>query len=332
MSDKPESLRDQVEAAFETVQEDKAPVEPEEVSDDTAQEEDPIEEIEVEEKTDDTPQEEEIKAPEHWSKDDVEAFKELDPKAQKLYLKRAKEQESHFTKKNQEFAEDKRLAERFRKSIEPFKGYFKQHNIDEFEGFQKAATAHVRLMNASPQEKTQILQQLAIDYGANIAQQNYPHTDVTQLDPAIQNIYEELHKTKQYIAQQEQQRANQEIQSLESKIQSFQNEKNESGDLKYPHFETVRTQMGALMQIGQADSLEAAYKKAIFLNDDLREAHIMSQNKNIEKEVANKLRASSSKKAGFNVKSGSVSQISDPKETLPMRQILERAYDAQKRV
>lgn len=336
---KHETLRDMVEAAYEKTNETESETEQDKEIPSSSNGDSNSTDVEdtttegTHEKSSESPEhQEEIEAPAHWAAEDVDVFNELDSKGKKLYLKRHKEMEAGYTKKTQALAEEKKIAERFKKAIEPYQPFFKQHNLDEFEAFQKAASAHIRLINASPQEKSLLIQKLALDYGVNIAQKNFDQPEQPQIDHQTQAIYDELNRTRQYIAAQEQEKQNREIASIEKQIQNFSSEKDESGELKYPYFEELRGGMGKLIQSGLASSLEEAYENAISLNKELRTQYELSQDNKRKREEANKQKMLASKKAAFNVKSGSVSQISDPKQKLSTRELLSRAYDAQIRI
>jgi hypothetical protein len=55
-------------------------------------------------------------------------------------------------------------------------------------------------------------------------------------------------------------------------IQAFVAAKDDKGNPKYPHFETVRQTMDRLLKSGEATDLPTAYTKAVRLNDDIWEA------------------------------------------------------------
>lgn len=326
MSEKEVSLRDQVEAAYEAVEEIKI-------------EETPVEhdvpEVPIEPQ--DSPSEEEkpesLDAPNHWSPEDRESFNELDERARKLYLKRYKEMEAGNTKKSQKFAEEVKLAEKFKKTLEPYQQYFKQHNIDEFDAFQRAATAHLRLINASPNEKMVLIQKLAMDYGINYGGGSpQQHTQESQQqDPQTLALLQKVQTLEQRQQSIEQDRIQREYSSLENQIVSFQNMKDDKGEAKYPHFETLRLDMSDLLQKGLAQSLEDAYNKSFRLNDDLHQEYINVQYNNRMKEADTLKKTAASKKAGFNVKGSGGSSIAEPSENLTTRQIIERAYDRQQK-
>lgn len=271
--------------------------------------------------------EEEIEAPSHWAPEDREIFKALDAKGRQFLIKEQKSMKADYTKKMQALSEERKIAESFKKSVTPYENYLKQLNIDPTQAFEKLIAAEMRLRMANPHEKGAILHDLAKQYGANFDPQA-PQIQAPQLDEKTQLIYDELHKQRAYLMNLEQDRQKQEEKALENTINSFSSTKEKDGSLKYPHFEEVRRNMGALINAGTADSLEDAYEKAVLLDKNLRKEYLNRYTKNDEA----RHKAVASKKAGFNVKSGSTSQIIDASPKLSLRETLARAMDTSQRV
>jgi len=62
-----------------------------------------------------------------------------------------------------------------------------------------------------------------------------------------------------------------------SAIQNFIAAKDDKGNPKYPHFETVRQDMDGLLRAGLAKDLESAYSKALRMHDDIWEAEVAAK-------------------------------------------------------
>lgn len=316
------SLREQLESAFaeETFEPQETPEVVEEVVDPAPEVSEDSEPTVVEAPA----EEEELIAPAHWAKEDREIFQSLDKDGRKFLLKQHKFMESSYTKKMQALTEDQKIAESFKKTITPYESYLNQLQINPTEAFEKLIATEMRLRMASPKEKAAIIHNLAKDYGAEFD----PYAEPEQVDEKTQAIYDELNRQKAYIMRWEQQRQEQEKHSLESQINAFASTKDENNKLKYPHFETLRKDMGVLMNAGKADTLEEAYEAALLLNKDLRHEYLLKQSRADD----DRKRASASKKAAFNVRAGSNNQITDPKPTLSLRETIARAMEAQSRL
>lgn len=334
MSEEKRSRREEIEAAYDAVVEQEVEQNEAEIVEtpDKVQEKIPesskIPETSAEDSSDDKP--ESLDAPSHWSPEDISEFNELDEKGRRLYLKRDKQREAAFTKKSQSLSEERRIAEKYRQVTDPYKEQFKKLNIDEFDAFQRGATAHLRLVNSTPQERGRIFQQLAQEYGVNLSpQQAQQYAQQAEVDPNIHPLLQKISHLEQRQQFIEQERVRQEYSSLESHIISFQNAVNDKGEPKYPHYETLRLDMSEILQKGMAKSLEEAYNKAFRLNDDLHQEHINRQyNDRIRNEDTAK-KTVASKRAGFNVKGSGSGSTPEASETLSRRQTIEKAYDAQ---
>jgi hypothetical protein len=73
----------------------------------------------------------------------------------------------------------------------------------------------------------------------------------------LNQVNQEVSSIKGRFAQEENQRLMNEIEKYRSDVE------------KYPHFDVVREEMAQLLELGKAQDLETAYKKAVRMNDDV---------------------------------------------------------------
>jgi len=141
-------------------------------------------------------------------------------------------------------------------AIQPFMPVLQQHNIDPKTWITSLGNAHQMLATGSPEQKIQMFAKLATDYGV-------PLQALTgqQADPQFSMMAQELNQLKNQWTQFQTSQQQQEQQLIQSEIQRFSTDK--------PHFEAVRETMAGLLQSGVADTLQAAYDKAIRLHDDI---------------------------------------------------------------
>lgn len=308
-----DSLRETLEAAYEETTNDTPVVSEQNPSTEQNNEEAPPE--------NETPPEPELEAPSHWAFEDREVFKALDAKGREFLLRRHKQTEADYTRKSQALSEDVKIAENYRKKLTPHEGYIKQIGIDPFEAFEKLVGAEIKLRTGTPAEKQEMLQNLAKQYGVQFNADNATQPEV---DEKTKFILQKIQQQEHRLLQWEKEKEETERRSLQTHINNFSSQVDEKGLPKYPHFETIKADMGLLLKNGKAESLEDAYEQALFLNKDLRNEYIARHTKNVE--VKNKTLAS--KAAGFNVKSASTSQVVDTDPPLNLRKQLERAWDA----
>lgn len=325
------SLRESIEQAMESQETQDSDLEKAVVDDDIHEEvrEEPHEASEADEpETDATSEEEdELSPPDHWAAGDKKVFNSLNKEGRAFLLRRHKEMESSFTKKNQSLSEQIKFAENIRSKIEPYEHYLKQNNIDPAHAFELLLATEVRLRTSSPEEKARLIQDLAAQYGA----QYNPSQEEQYIDPQQQAILNKLAQQEDQLRRIEQDKIRSEESYLQNTIHDFMNAKDEKGQPKYPHFEEVRSDMSILLSSGRAKDLSEAYEQAIYLNPDLRKEFIMRQYNEQRRASDTRAKSDAAKRAGFNVKSGSTASISDQPEPLGLRETLAKAYDSQLR-
>lgn len=343
MSDKEVSLRDQVEAAYESIEEtnnetsDVVDTRHDDSSDKIESKNDRSDDIQKEDHQEDKNSEVPddgsslSEAPTHWAPEDREAFNELDEKGRKLYLKRYKQQEAGFTKKSQGLAEERRIAENFKKVMATHEEHLKNIGVDPFMAVDKLLATEKLFRTGTPSQKADAFQKLARDYGINLNLPQQQYVAEQTFDPQTLALYQKVHTLEQHQQFLEQERVKRETHSLTSQIDSFQKAVDDKGEPKYPHFETLRMDMSEILQKGMASGLEDAYNKAVRLNDDLHQEYINRQYNIRMKEAETVKKTVASKKAGFNMKGSGGSALAEPSQTLSTRQVIEQAYDRQQK-
>ena len=119
------------------------------------------------------------------------------------------------------------------------------------------------LSKAPYEQKIQVFQRLAQDYGIQLNQDGQfaapPQVDAytQQLMNQLNTVNQEVSTIKNRFQQEEYSRLNNEI------------TKYSSNKVDFPHFDVVREEMAQLLELGKAQDLETAYKKAVRMNDDV---------------------------------------------------------------
>lgn len=190
--------------------------------------------------------------PSSWKSEYEEHWSKLDPTIQDYIVKR----ESDYAKGVSTYKQNWDQAAPIYEAIQPFMPVLQQHNIDPKTWITSLGNAHQVLAMGSPQEKAQMFAKLATDYGVNLQSLNGQ-----QADPQFSMLAQELNQLKNQWTQFHSSQQQVEQQLIQSEIQRFSTDK--------PHFEAVRDTMAGLLQSGMADTLQAAYDKAIRLHDDI---------------------------------------------------------------
>lgn len=192
--------------------------------------------------------------PSSWKKDYEEDWGKLDPRIQDYIQQR----EADYAKGVSTYKNQWDMAAPVMESLQQFQPLLQQYGVAPQQWITQLGNAHARLVTGTPEQKMQVFQQLANDYGINLGAFNgYENQGYDQFS----SLAQELNQIKNQWGQFQQQQEQMEQAQLRSEIESFSADK--------PYFEEVREVMAGLLQSGMADDLQSAYEKAIRLNDDV---------------------------------------------------------------
>ena len=191
--------------------------------------------------------------PSSWKKDYEEDWGKLDPRLQDYIQQR----EADYAKGVSTYKNQWDQAAPILESLNQFQPLLRQYGVAPQQWITQLGNAHAQLVTGTPEQKMQIFQQLANDYGVNLG----AVTGQTGYDPQFSSLAQELNQIKNQWGQFQAQQEAMEQSSLRNEIDSFKIDK--------PYFEEVREVMAGLLQSGMADDLQSAYDKAIRLNDDV---------------------------------------------------------------
>lgn len=145
-------------------------------------------------------------------------------------------------------------------AIQPFRQTLDRYGINPAEHVRTMFAAHERLALGSPQEKLQMFAQLAQQYQVPLG-----GLFVQGQDGQIQFNQQLLQQAPQR-QQQPQQDIDRVVDEAISKRMAAQTiAQMEKDEKQYPHFKTVKQDMGGLLHAGLAEDLDSAYQAAIRL-------------------------------------------------------------------
>ena len=245
-------------------------------------EEKPEEPVEVEAQADETPIEEtevqeepKLQRPTTWKKeylplwDKMEKGEALSKEEAKKMLEYANQRESEYKKGVSAYKAEADSARTLREAIEPFVPELQKSGIHPAAWINNLGRAHMILSNAPMQQKVEMFNRLAQDYGIDLNLYQNSGENTTQLynDPQTVALQQQIQMLNSQVQQVTGWRQQEENARLQSEIQRF------SADVeRHPHFEAVREQMAQLLENGLAPDLETAYAKAVRLNDQVWQA------------------------------------------------------------
>ena len=240
----------------------------------------------------------EIPMPKSYSKTVENAWKDI-PKEIKAELnKREAEYHRELTKQD----EERLTGKQFKDIVTPYMAQIRAEGGDPMFAVQNFFNmAHI-LRTGTPQQKAKLLMDTANQFGVNLnqAQQNQPRVDpvVGQLQQSVQQLQAQLQAQQQSVRQQQEGK-------LVELVNTFA-----SDTANYPHFASVEAEMMALLQGGMfkdetpADRLKKVYDYAVHANPQTRSSLIESAaRKAQEQRVADqKAKADAARKAGSSIR------------------------------
>ena len=119
-----------------------------------------------------------------------------------------------------------------------------------------------KLRYGSTSEKQQYFAYLAQSYGVDLT--GVQANPQAQVDPNVRYLQDQVQQLSGFVQQQQLMGQQREEQALTGTISSF------AADPKNRHFESVRSDMAALLQAGIATDLSDAYERAIYANPQTR--------------------------------------------------------------
>jgi len=268
-------------------------------NEETAEDAEPIEF----EGKDEEPQEK-VTRPSTWKKeyvtiwDKMEAGEQISKEDFTRFAEYANQRESEYKKGVSTYKAEADRARSYEEAIAPFVPELQAQNISPAAWINNLGRAHMVLSKAPYEQKVQMFQRLAQDYGIQL---NGEGVAPIQQDAYTQQLMNQLNQVNQEVSNIKGRFAQEENQRLMSEIERVRSDAE-----KFPHFDVVREEMAQLLELGKAQDLETAYKKAVRMNDDVWE---LEQDRLLKESRQSSLKAQQVAKA----KAAAVS----PKSTTP---------------
>jgi len=222
------------------------------------------------------------------------------------------QRESEYKKGVSTYKAEADRARALEDAIAPFIPELQSQNISPTAWINNLGRAHMVLTKAPYDQKVQMFQRLAQDYGIQLNQDGQfaapPQVDAytQQLMNQLNQVNQEVSTIKGRFQQEEQARLSNEIERVRSNVE------------KFPHFDVVREEMAQLLELGKAQDLETAYAKAIRLNDDVWAIEQDRLLKTAQKQASKASQVAKAKAAAVSPKSvtpsGKVTEPGDKKD------------------
>ena len=235
--------------------------------------EEPAENVSVDEPTDSHEEAQEaaeevkpVTRPSTWKKEYVQIWDKMEKGEQiskedfTKFAEYANQRESEYKKGVSTYKAEADRAKSYEEAIAPYAQELQKRGIKPDQYISNLARADQILTHAPMEQKVQIFQRLAQEYGVQLN----GNGQMQQFDPYTQQLMNQLNMVNQEVSSIKGRFAEEENQRLMGEIEKYRSDVE-----KYPHFDVVREEMAQLLELGKAQDLETAYKKAVRMNDDV---------------------------------------------------------------
>jgi hypothetical protein len=250
-----------------------------------------------------------IEAPKHWPENRRQTFAKMPPEVQQAWLDHDKDLQGGFTRKSQELSEKARFHDSIRGLFdEGTRSQLQRAGLDEV----GAISQLLRLQQMATRDPVAYAKWFIENAGITPDHLGFPQTKQPdpvreetpadplaallnpQPDPRVKTLEAELAKLGGVVsglasaseqariqeAQAQWTQANLQKQAINKTLGEFRSSQDDHGQLKYPHFDAVSRQMGALMENDpelsampdSPEKLAKAYEMAMWARPDLRQS------------------------------------------------------------
>jgi len=204
--------------------------------------------------------------PSSWKKDYWDAYDKLDPKVAQYIHQR----EAEFAQGVSTYKTDYDRAKPLLDVVGQYEPFLRQNNMTPENAVSRLFQTDQTLRFGDPQKKLELFANMITEYRIPV------HEMLVQGEDGKVYFNQQYFKAQtqaqpQGLTQADVQKMLQQ-EKLTSLVEGFKSAKDDKGNPKHPHFETVRKDMDGLLRLGLAPDLETAYSKALRMHDDIWEA------------------------------------------------------------
>ena len=245
-------------------------------------------------------------APNTWKKEAQAEWAKLPAQVQAEVARR----EADFHKGIEQYKTKATYGDSMERAISPYMATINQFNVTPDVAIGELLKSDHTLRYGNESQKNAMVMQIFRDYGINpqsIFDQLQNGTP--QVNPETYALQQRLQQLEGTLQQQNTMKAQQEQATLNSEIAAF------ASDPSHTHFESLKPKIAALLQAGEAESLQDAYDQAVFANPTTRALVIAEQQTKERAELAKKAQEAKTA-ASVNVRSRASMPPSQPVGTM----------------
>lgn len=220
-----------------------------------------------------------LERPQSWKKDMDETWKSMSKEAQEYVLQREEQMKEGLSTNK----DDADLGLAIRDVTAPIDHILQQNNVDKKSMVQNLLNGHIQMMQAAPEQKKEMLLNLAKNYGVELGQ---PVESDENVDPHVKQLQNELQQVKGMLNQQQRMAYENQQYTHKQETDKINQQVNEFAE-NHDYFDELSDEIAVLVKAGK--DLEDAYQIA-FRNSEHFE-------KKLRQETEEKLRKERKEKA-----------------------------------
>lgn len=227
------------------------------------------------------------KAPGSWPNEMKAKFGTLPPEVQDYITRR----EADVSRSINAFSQKAKAYDSISQVLQPYEGLIRADGLEPTGVINGLMSTYYALRNGAPQQKAAAVAQLINQFGVNLELLGEDGTagNSAAADP---QLYAKVSQLEQMLMTRQQADEQAQQAQVEATIEQFK--------ATAPHFETVKVQMGALLEKGLAKDLQDAYDQACWASPEVR-ATLLQQQEAKRREEALRIAEGAKKAAAVNV-------------------------------
>ena len=266
-----------------------------------------------------------LQRPTTWKKDylplwdKMQAGQPLTLDEANKFLRYANQRETEYKTGVSTYKAEAENAKALQEAIAPFAQDLQKNGIRPADFIGNLGRAHHTLVMGNDQQRLQAFMKLANEYRVPLQYLVGTNGDNGQIVATMQ----ELTALRQQVDKINSQAENDKQSRLMAEISRVQ-----SDTEKFPHFEAVRGTMAQLLESGLAPNLEAAYAKAVRMQDDVWQVEQERLLSTAMASTKNSQQVAKAKAAAVSVKTSTPSGMAASSSKKDRRSSLEEAFDS----
>lgn len=248
-------------------------------------------------------------APSSWTRETAGKWAELPDDVRAEIHKR----ETDYHKGIEQYRQVAQEYQGVQQAIAPYLPNIQASGVHPLQAINHLLGVEHTLRNGSHEQKAQKLAEIARDYGIDLQ----GVAPLPQIDPHVQQLMHQNQQLQnfQHATIQQQQQA------VVSEIDAFRENPENA------HFEVVKGDMAALLNSGQAATLQDAYDKAVWMRPDIRQTLVQQQRTDAQKQAAEQKRRARAQSAAGGIRGAANPKAANLSPDASLRDTLSAAMD-----